>query len=326
MRIVITGAAGHIGANLLDRLKNSHEVLGIDSFSTYYSPEYKALRVKDLQIENLIQKVDIRNYDQIKHALNQFKPHVVIHLAARPGVRAKDSELSEYSENNIKGFLNVIRVSKELGVNKFIFASSSSVYTSGNSTPFDEDSQLYYPKSYYALSKQSNEMAAQYFASHTFKTIGLRFFTVYGPWGRPDMAVMQFLGNALMGTKANLKASLETLRDFTFVDDVTLLISELLEIEGLSNYEIINVGGNTPRSLQELLLILEDNGLKLEFKHETISNQDIKFTNASTKKIKRLGLSVPNIQLEEGIKKTIEWMKNSDTDFIKNVIKNVKFE
>jgi UDP-glucuronate 4-epimerase len=326
MRIVITGAAGHIGANLLDRLKNSHEVLGIDSFSTYYSPEYKALRVKDLQIESLIQKVDIRNYDQIKHALNQFKPNVVIHLAARPGVRAKDSELSEYSENNIQGFLNVIKVSKELGVNKFIFASSSSVYTSGNSTPFDEDSQLYYPKSYYALSKQSNEMAAQYFASQTFKTIGLRFFTVYGPWGRPDMAVMQFLGNALMGTKANLKASLKTLRDFTFVDDVTLLISQLLEIEGLTDYEIINVGGNTPRSLQELLLILEDNGLKLEFKHETISNQDIKFTNASTKKIKKLGLSVPNIQLEEGIKKTIEWMKNSDTDFIKNVIKNVKFE
>ena len=324
MRILITGAAGHIGANLLNRLQKSHEVIGIDNFNKHYSPEYKILRAKLLEVENSIQNIDIRSYIELKDIISDFKPETVIHLAARPGVRAKNSELSEYSENNIQGFLNVIDLSKELKVRKFIYASSSSVYTSDNETPFSEDSRLYYPKSYYALSKQSNEMAANYFASKDFNTIGLRFFTVYGPWGRPDMAVLQFLGNALMGQNANLNTSLDTLRDFTFVDDVTLLISQVVKLEGLRNSEILNVGGSTPRSLKELISILEDSGLKLKFTHNIKSNEDIKFTNASTKKIGALGLTVPSIQLEEGIARTIKWIRNSDTDFINNVITDAK--
>jgi UDP-glucuronate 4-epimerase len=167
-------------------------------------------------------------------------------------------------------------------------------------------------------------MAANYFASKDFNTIGLRFFTVYGPWGRPDMAVLQFLGNALMGQNANLNTSLDTLRDFTFVDDVTLLISQVVKLEGLRNSEILNVGGSTPRSLKELISILEDSGLKLKFTHNIKSNEDIKFTNASTKKIGALGLTVPSIQLEEGIARTIKWIRNSDTDFINNVITDAK--
>lgn len=324
MRILITGSAGHIGANLLNRLKNSHEVRGIDNFNKYYSPEYKTLRVKSLEVENLIQNIDVRNYIELKEVISDFKPETVIHLAARPGVRARNSELSEYSENNIQGFLNIIGLSKELKVKKFIYASSSSVYTVENETPFREDSRLYYPKSYYALSKQSNEMAANYFASEDFNTIGLRFFTVYGPWGRPDMAVLQFLGNALTGQNANLNASLDTLRDFTFVDDVTLLIAQVVSHKGLRNSEILNVGGSTPRSLKELISILEDSGLKLNFTQNLKSNEDIRFTNASINKIAALGLTVPSMQLEEGIARTIKWIRSSDTDFINKVIADAK--
>jgi UDP-glucuronate 4-epimerase len=326
MRILITGAAGHIGANLLNLLKTSYDVIGIDNFSSYYSPEYKTLRVKSLEVENLIQNIDVRNYIELKEVISDFKPETVIHLAARPGVRAKNSELSEYSENNIQGFLNVIDLSKEFKVKKFIYASSSSVYTSDNETPFSEDSQLYYPKSFYALSKQSNEMAANYFASEDFNTIGLRFFTVYGPWGRPDMAVLQFLGNALTGQNANLNASLDTLRDFTFVDDVTLLIAQVVSHKGLRNSEILNVGGSTPRSLKELMSILEDSGLKLNFTHNLKSNEDIRFTNASIHKIAALGLTVPSIQLEEGIARTIKWIKSSNTDLINKVITDAKYK
>lgn len=320
MKVLITGAAGHIGADLILKISNNYEVLGIDNFSNYYSPEYKKRRIESLNINKFIRNVDIRDFIKTKNIIKGFNPDVIINLAARPGVRAKWDQISEYAENNIQGFLNVIKIAKENKVKRFIYASSSSVYTSDNDVPFSEESTLHFPQSYYALSKQTNEMAAKYFASDEFKVIGLRFFTVYGPWGRPDMAVLQFIGNSLLGEKSYLKASLDNLRDFTYVDDVTNLICEVINLTIKNNHEIFNVGGSTPRSLRELVDILRNFGVKPDFTSTLISGEDIKSTNASTKKLNSFGLSIPSVNLENGIEKTMEWVKNTDKNLLLNAI------
>lgn len=324
MKILVTGAAGHIGASLILKIADNYEVLGIDNFSNYYSPQYKEKRIKALNINEIILNVDIRDCPKTEKTIKAFNPDVIIHLAARPGVRAKWDQISEYAENNIQGFLNIIKIAKENKVKKFIYASSSSVYTSENSVPFSEESTLYFPRSYYALSKQTNEMAAKYFASDDFKVIGLRFFTVYGPWGRPDMAVLQFIGNALLGEKSYLKASLDNLRDFTYVDDVTNLICEVINLTIKNSHEVFNVGGSTPRSLKELINILHKHGVKPDFTTTLISGEDIKSTNASTKKLNSFGLSIPSINLETGIEKTMEWVNNTDKNLLLNTIRGSK--
>lgn len=320
VRILVTGAAGSIGAATLHSLKENHEIVGIDNYSDYYSPAYKNERVKYFNLTSLIKKIDICEMRELSKIFNKFKPEVVIHLAARPGVRANFNNLSEYINNNIVSFNNIAKLSKEFKVSKFIYASSSSVYTSNNKTPFTESDILYYPKSFYAITKQSNEMMAAYFASESTKFLGMRFFTVYGPWGRPDMAVLQFLGKSIKGIKPNFTSELTIQRDFTFIDDVTRIISESINIDLPNAYEIINVGGSSPRSMSDLIKILEKLGLNLEFDIYPASNEDIKFTHASVNKLKNMGFTVPDTTLEEGVRKTFEWLVAQNSPVALNTI------
>jgi UDP-glucuronate 4-epimerase len=308
MRILVTGAAGSIGAASLDFLRSDHEVLGIDNYSDYYSSTYKTARVDHYNLKSLIKTLDIYDYEKSKQVFNEFKPEIVIHLAARPGVRANYRNMNEYIESNISGFNNLAKLSREFKVSKFIYASSSSIYTENNKTPFMEDDILYYPKSFYAMTKQSNEMMATYFASESTKFLGMRFFTVYGPWGRPDMAVLQFLGKSLNGIKPKFTSELTIQRDFTFIDDVTRIIGESINIELPDNYTSINIGGSSPRSMLDLIKIIRSLGLDLEFDNYPPSNEDIKFTNASISKLKAMGFTVPTTTLEEGVRKTYDWL------------------
>ena len=320
VRILLTGAAGSIGAPTLNSLNSSHELLGIDNYSDNYSTAYKKERVKYYNLNSLIQIIDICEFESLKKVFKEFKPEVVIHLAARPGVRTNFSNLNEYIKSNIVGFDNLAKLSKEFQVSKFIFASSSSVYTSKNETPFSEDDTLYYPKSFYALTKQSNEMIATYFASESTKFLGMRFFTVYGPWGRPDMAVLQFLGKSIKGIKPKFTSELTIQRDFTFIDDVTRIIGEAINIEFPNNYEVVNVGCSSPRSMSELIKLLEKLGLHLEFDTHPASNEDIKFTHASVNKLKNMGFTVPDTTLEEGVRKTHEWLIGQSSPVTLNAI------
>jgi UDP-glucuronate 4-epimerase len=304
----------------MSKLKKEHNLLGIDNFSRYYSSSYKKERVKYYDISSLVEVVDICKFSELKNIFKEFKPEIIIHLAARPGVRANFSNLDEYINDNIVGFNNLTKLSIEYNVSKFIYASSSSVYTLNNKTPFTEDDILYYPKSFYAITKQSNEMMAKYFASESTKFLGMRFFTVYGPWGRPDMAVLQFLGKSIKGIKPKFTSELTIQRDFTFIDDVTRIISESININLPNAYEIINVGGSSPRSMSDLIKIFEKLGLNLEFDTYPASNEDIKFTHASVNKLKNMGFTLPDTTLEEGVRKTYEWLVGQNSPVALNAV------
>ena len=320
VRILVTGAAGSIGTAVLNSLKENHELLGIDNYTDYYSPIYKYERVKHFNLTSLIKNINICEISELSKVFKEFKPRIVIHLAARPGVRANFSKLNEYIEDNIIGFNNLASLSKELKVSKFIYASSSSVYTLNNKTPFNEDDTLFFPKSFYAITKQSNEMMAKYFASEQTKFLGMRFFTVYGPWGRPDMAVLQFLGKSIKGIKFNFASELVIQRDFTFIDDVTRIIRESINIELPNKNEVINVGGSSPRSMSDLINILEKLGLNVQFDIYPASNEDIRFTHASVDKLKTMGFTVPNTTLEVGLRKTYEWLIGQNSPVALNAI------
>lgn len=320
MKILITGAAGSIGAATMSKLKKEHDLLGIDNFSQYYSSTYKKERVKYYDISSLVKIIDICNFVDIKNIFKAFNPEIVIHLAARPGVRANFTNLDEYINDNIVGFNNLAKLSTEYNVSKFIYASSSSIYTLNNKTPFSENDLLYFPKSFYAISKQSNEMMARYFASEHTRFLGMRFFTVYGPWGRPDMAVLQFLGKSIKGIKPRFTSELTIQRDFTFIDDVTRIIGESIGMNFPNSCEVINVGGSSPRSMADLINILENLGLKLNFDTYPASNEDIKSTHASITKIKNMGFTLPTTTLEEGVRKTYDWLVGQNSPVALNAI------
>lgn len=320
MKILITGAAGSIGAATMSKLKKEHDLQGIDNFSQYYSSTYKQERVKYYDISSLVKIIDICSFVDLKNVFKAFNPEIVIHLAARPGVRANFTNLDEYINDNIVGFNNLANLSIEYNVSKFIYASSSSIYTLNNKTPFTEDDLLYFPKSFYAISKQSNEMMARYFASEHTRFLGMRFFTVYGPWGRPDMAVLQFLGKSIKGIKPRFTSELTIQRDFTFIDDVTRIIGESIGMNFPNNCEVINVGGSSPRSMADLINILENLGVELNFDTYPASNEDIKSTHASITKIKKMGFTLPTTTLEEGVRKTYDWLVGQNSPVALNAI------
>jgi len=318
MRILVTGAAGFIGGNLLSSLQEKGITsLGIDSFTSYYSPHMKEKRVSQLNISEIIRRIDICNEDELRGAFNEFKPTHVVHLAAQGGVRASKIDPKPYLSSNQVGFLNALSISEELGVKKFIYASSSSVYGNAVKAPFKESDQISAPKSLYALSKLSNELIAKYLPMRNTERIGLRLFTVYGPWGRPDMAVYRLLASSLLNQNFELTAAQDLKRDFTFVDDVSKIVFEIL----LSNNKelssnVFNVAGGKPYSMSELLTILENLGLNLKVNQKSQDELDLNLTHASTEKIRKFGFFVPDTPLNSGIEQTWRWINSQSKNDI----------
>ena len=318
MKILVTGAAGFIGGNLLAKLKEKGvSSIGIDSFTNYYSPDMKEKRVNQLGISEIVKTVDIGNEDELRRVFKEFKPTHVVHLAAQGGVRASKVDPKPYLLSNQVGFLNTLLISEEMGVEKFIYASSSSVYGEGIKAPFKESDQISAPKSLYALSKLSNELIAKHFPMKNTERIGLRLFTVYGPWGRPDMAIYRLLASSLLNTNFELSAGQDLKRDFTFVDDVSKVI---LDISSSKNKElssnIFNVAGGKPYTIKELLKTMEDLGIQIKVTQKPQDELDLNLTHASTDKIQKFGISVPETTLKSGIEQTWSWMNSQSKNDI----------
>lgn len=313
MRILLTGAAGLIGAPTTKLLiSQGHTVVGIDNFSDYYSPLMKRKRIDSLGIKDSIQDIDITDSDAINNVLKDLRPDAVIHLAARPGVRASMAELNEYNFPNVIGFQNVICAVEKFGIQKFLYASSSSIYGLNAAIPFVETNIGGEVSSYYASTKRLNEFVAQYLPQKGISTIGLRFFTVYGPWGRPDMALLRFITAGLANKKFPLTGRLDTLRDFTYVDDVARIISQLVIDERFYENEVFNLAASNPQSLASALKTLEQLGVKCNFTQLEVSPLDAKVTFGNTDKLSQFGFSPPSHDLNTGLAKTLEWAKSQD--------------
>lgn len=260
MKILVTGAAGFIGSHLSKNLANKgFEVFGIDNFADYYSPNYKKLRVKEFDLESSchFRYVDLLDYQSVEKIFKMTKPNYIIHLAAQAGIRLPLIKNMQYIDSNVSAYLNVIRASINSNVTGIMYASSSSVYGDDSPIPFTENSLLLRPKSLYGVTKLMNEQMSRVFSQlNNIKFRGLRFFTVYGPWGRPDMAYFKLASASLGEYDFSLFGDGSTKRDFTNIDDVVAcsekLLIEFMERDSKSN-DIVNIGGSDPKSINQLI-------------------------------------------------------------------------
>ena len=232
MKILITGSAGFIGFHLSSKiLSKGFKVIGIDNLNSYYDVKLKKDRNNILKKNKnfIFKKVDIKNYNALEKIFKKYKIDIVIHLAAQAGVRYSLKNPKSYIDNNISGFFNILDISKNFKIKKFIYASTSSIYGTQKKYPLKEKFETSNPIQLYAATKKSNEViATSYNHLYKIRTIGLRFFTVYGPWGRPDMALFKFTKNILKGKPIHVYNHGKHSRDFTYVDDIVGGIFKIL--------------------------------------------------------------------------------------------------
>jgi UDP-glucuronate 4-epimerase len=314
MRVLVTGSAGFIGSNLSQKLnENGHEVFGVDNLNDYYDVKLKKDRKKYFLDSNNIQfkKIDICDENLLFPYLNEIQPQAIIHLAAQAGVRYSKINPKSYISSNIQGFFNIIDFSRINNLEKTIFASSSSVYGNLNRVPFKEKLKLDNPLSLYAASKLSNEIIAKsYSHSFNFSSTGLRFFSVYGPWGRPDMAYFTFTEKILRGEEINLFEKGQLLRDFTYIDDISTSIEKLLSNEDStnSNCNIYNIGNSKPIKVIDLLKNLEELlNMKAKVIYSGKEQGEVKQTFSDSSKLFRKISFKPDTSFKEGLKKFVEW-------------------
>lgn len=317
--IVITGCAGFIGFHLTKNLlEKNKKVIGIDIIDKYYDPKKKRDRLKILKKYKNFKfiKIDLNKYDVIFSKLKNYKIQLIIHLAAQPGVRISIKNPHNTLKQNLVPFINILEIARIKKVKKFLFASSSSIYGDTKTYPFVEKDTQNVPVSVYGATKLSNEIiASSYSKNFNMKTIALRFFTVYGPYGRPDMAYYSFLDDLKKNKKIKVFNKGNMLRDFTYVDDVVTGITSLINFNMKKNHDVINIGKGKPDQLMELIKLIEVN-YKKKFKIEytkNIPNGDIKKTFSNVNKAKKLIKWKPKVNLDEGIKRFVNWYKlNND--------------
>jgi len=331
--ILITGAAGFIGSAITQKLLlENYHVIGIDNINGYYNPFLKQKRIKN--IEQIDQnncwrflKVNLENSKKIDQIFEEFKPNIVINLAAQAGVRYSLENPMSYIESNVVGFLNILEGCRNHKIEHLIYASSSSVYGGNKITPFNESHTVDHPISLYAATKKSNELLAHSY-SHLFQIpmTGLRFFTVYGPMGRPDMAPMIFADAMLRGKSINVFNNGNMSRDFTYIDDVTDAIYKCFlkkpssDVHFVKNepepstsfapHRIFNVGSNNPINLLDFIKLLESSlGVKALKKMRPMQPGDIQSTFADINRFKNWVNFSPKTSLDSGIMKFASWYK-----------------
>lgn len=333
MKILVTGAAGFVGSHVLKRLKElGKEVYGIDNFSSYYSVEYKALRLEYLGLARGSDVIacDISDFKQISDIISGIKPNFIIHLAAQAGVRLSLKDSSSYISANVSGFQNITRSSIENKVTGIVYASSSSVYGDSTPTPYKEASISLRPKSLYGVTKLSNELFAEIQSkSSNLRFRGLRYFTVYGPWGRPDMAYFRIAAAALGQGKFTLFGDGTIKRDFTYIDDVVentiALFIDLTRQDEKFN-DIVNIGGSRPLEMNYLIDLISKRGShQIDFTKGEESKLDSRFTMADNSYLKSILGDLKFTALEEGIENLMKWasqenIKPSLTNWIQSTV------
>lgn len=346
MKVLITGMAGFIGHNLAKALvANNIYVLGVDNLNDYYNVQLKKDRLRDIGFTNQSFELnfqihsekttylsfifnDITNSVNLKNIFSDFQPDVVCHLAAQAGVRYSLENPRAYADTNLMGFFNVLDAAKQSGVKHFIYASSSSVYGLNEKFPLEETDPVDHPVSLYAATKRSNELMAHAY-SHLYRmpTTGLRFFTVYGPWGRPDMALIKFTKAIYEGSVISLYNQGNMMRDFTYIDDVIAALVAIIDKpfdQDLSNnrsasspdtssapFEILNIGNASPVKMLDYIQALE-NAIGKKANIELLPNElcELTTTWADTSKLAEKYYVVPGTPLQEGIKHFVEWYKS----------------
>ena len=318
MNILITGVAGFIGFHCVKKLlntKNNYNLIGVDNLNNYYDAQLKKDRLKILkQFPKFnFYKLDICDNKRIEKLFKKHKIHIVINLAASAGVRYSLTNPEPYFNNNISGFFNILNLCVKYKINHLLFASSSSVYGNSNKFPLKEDDETSKPLSFYAASKKCNEvMAYSYSNIYNLSCTGLRFFTVYGEFGRPDMALFKFSNNIMLNKKIELFNKGKHVRDFTYINDVVDQIYKLIKKPSKKNipYQIYNIASSNPVSLKQFVQFIES-ALKKRGRYKLLKMQpgDVEKTFASTDKVKYVTKLNNVSNLKKGIDSYIKWFK-----------------
>lgn len=333
-KILVTGAAGFIGSTLIKQLIRSggYDIVGIDNINDYYDVRLKYGRLKEIGInESEISndtlcsgsitpgfrfiRMDLQQREQLFELMEKERFDIICHLAAQAGVRYSIDHPFAYVESNLVGFMNILEAARQFKINHFIYASSSSVYGLSNNVPYSEAAQVDKPISLYAATKKSNElMAHSYSKLYNLPTTGIRFFTVYGPWGRPDMAPYLFM-DAIMTSKpikvfnhGNLE------RDFTFIDDIVNGVIKVIEQSAPANevpYQILNLGNSSPVRLMDFITTMEEITGREAIKEYTDMQQgDVYQTYADMQLFSGTYGYKPEVDIREGLRRMYEWYKS----------------
>lgn len=332
MKILVTGAAGFIGAHCVLRLvRDGHQVIGLDNFNGYYDPQLKHDRVDwvrkqigDFQLAT----IDLADASALEALFSSERPQVVVHLAAQAGVRYSLENPRAYLHSNLDGFLNILECCRQYPVEHLIYASSSSVYGANQRTPYSVQDGVNHPLSLYAATKKANELMAHSY-SHLFgiACTGLRFFTVYGPWGRPDMSPIQFAKAISEGSPLKLFNYGEHQRDFTYIDDIIESIVRLIErapranpewnreqpdpASSMAPWRLFNIGGQHPVALKTYLALLEKHlGQKAVVELLPLQPGDVLNTCAEASDLAQATGFQPRIELDEGLGRFVAWFRD----------------
>ena len=330
MKVLVTGSAGFIGSHVVSRLLDRNDdVLGIDNHNNYYDPKLKLDRLNRFSSNQNYhhEKCDLSDTLAINNIFSSFKPDAVVNLAAQAGVRYSMENPLAYINSNILGFANILEGCRNYNVCHLVYASSSSVYGANTTMPFSVQHNVDHPLSLYAASKKSNELMAHSYSNlYNLSTTGLRFFTVYGPWGRPDMALFLFTKSILEGKPIQVFNFGKHKRDFTFIDDIVEGIIRVLDKPAEPNlqwsaanpnpgssfapWRVYNIGNNSPVELSDYITAIEDN-LGIKAKQELLPLQpgDVPDTYADVSDLVSEFNYKPATPISEGVAKFVKWYK-----------------
>ncbi|TVZ51333.1 NAD-dependent epimerase/dehydratase family protein [Dokdonia sp. Hel_I_53] len=330
MKILVTGAAGFIGYHLCERLlKEGHQVVGIDTINDYYDPQLKFDRLKELGIKpeeatiwkkqcqsNLYSefkfiRLEIQDRNEVPKLFKLHGFDLVCNLAAQAGVRYSIENPETYVDTNITGFLNILEACRHYGVRRLVYASSSSVYGNSEEVPFKESQSVDKPISIYAATKKSNELMAHTY-THLFgiETIGLRFFTVYGPWGRPDMAMFLFTDAILKGKPIKVFNNGNLSRDFTYISDIIAGVSSVINNEYNKRSVIFNMGNSRPVQLMSFIAALEEQlVMRAQKVMMPMQDGDVNQTWADVSALHDEFGYAPKVSVNKGISAFVDWYK-----------------
>lgn len=328
--IIVTGAAGFVGMHLSDQLTNhGYSVIGLDNMNTYYDLNLKKDRLAQLNDNKNFTFVecDLTDRERINKIFEEHRPVIVINLAAQAGVRYSIENPYAYLDSNLTGFLNILEACRNYPVEHLLYASSSSVYGGNKIAPFSTNHNVDHPVSLYAATKKSNElMAHTYSHLYNIPTTGLRFFTVYGPWGRPDMAYFSFTKDILEGNPIKVFNHGKMERDFTYIDDIVEGIVKLIPLAPEKNpdwdesvdelgasfapYRVYNIGNNSPVPLMKFINVLEEKiGKEANKQYMEMQPGDVLRTYADVSELERDVDFKPRTSIEDGLGKFVEWYK-----------------